>query len=161
VNRKIFKFSPSKINPMRVHSIHLLEELNKETNNFEMKIGEWDRWHFHELLQTTTDNVLFAKIILRIGKPNGIDQADLSDLLTKPQIEKLKSNSHQSIGTDLADEDLLCIQGLYQQVLDLNKYRNQIAKYIRLRMRAIEPNLCDLMDEQVESRLIAHAGSPC
>lgn len=159
ITEKTLKFSPSKIDSMLVHSVHLLDELNKETNNFGMKIREWYGWHFHELLQTTTDNILIAKIILKIGKRSGIDHTDLSDILTEPQIEELTNNAHQSIGTDLADEDLACIQGLCQQVLELNEYRNQIAEYIRVRMRAIAPNLCDIVGEHVGSQLIAHAGS--
>jgi RNA processing factor Prp31 len=76
------KFSASKIDMRLVQSVHLLEELNKETNNCGIKIPEWIGWYFHELLQPTTDNVLFCQTYSSNWKTRWVDQADLPDLLT-------------------------------------------------------------------------------
>lgn len=75
------------------------------------------------------------------------------------KIEEVKKNAHNSIGTELADEDLICIQGLCHQIIDLNEYKNQVTEYIRIRMIAIAPNLTEMLGESVASQLIAHAGS--
>jgi nucleolar protein 58 len=153
------KFSPSKIDSMIVHSVHLLEELDKEVNNYGMRVREWYGWHFPELRTITSDNLLFAQIVLAIGRKEGCLTAKLDHLLNPPQIEEIQRNAKRSVGTEISDDDLACIQSLAGQVVELLEFRNQIFEYIRQRMKAIAPNLTELVGETVGARLIAHAGS--
>ncbi|KAH0786173.1 SnoRNA binding domain containing protein [Histomonas meleagridis] len=156
---KTLKFSPSKVDSMIVNSVNLLEELDKEINNYGMRVREWYGWHFPELRNLTSDNLLFSKIVLAMGRKENCENVNLESLLTQPMIEDMKKLAHTSIGTELSDGDLECIQALATQVVELIEFRNQINEYVRQRMRAIAPNLSELVGESVGARLIAHAGS--
>ena len=159
------KFSPSKVDSMIVHSVNLLEELDKEINNYGMRVREWYGWHFPELKNITSDNFIYAQIVLIVGfKENAFPMSEeistaLSEHLTAPQIEEVSKLASRSIGTELSDQDLLCIQHLCQQVIKLIQFRNEISEYINQRMKAIAPNLSEIVGESIGARLIAHAGS--
>ena len=51
----------------------------------------------------------------------------LSEHLTAPQKEEVSKLASQSIGIELSDQDLLCIQYLCQQVIKLIQFRNEIS----------------------------------
>lgn len=160
LSAQTFKFSPSKLDSMIVHSVGFLEELDKELNNYGMRVREWYGWHFPELKNVTQDNFLFAKIVLAIGRREDIDKADFTDTnLDVQKIEEIKKLAASSIGTELTDEDIECIKSLCTQVIELTGSRNRLSDYIRVRMQAIAPNLTEIVGETVGSRLIAHAGS--
>jgi nucleolar protein 58 len=94
-----------------------------------------------------------------MGRRDGALTAQLEHLLNPQQLEELRRYAQRSVGTEISDEDLICIQGLSAQVIELINFRNQIDEYIRQRMRAIAPNLTELVGETIGARLIAHAGS--
>ena len=158
---KTLKFSPAKVDSMIVNSVNLLEELDKEINNYGMRVREWYGWHFPELFRVVTDNFLYAKLVLAMGRRNGALTEDLSNLLTPPQIDELQKHAQKSLGTEISNDDLHCIQCLAQQVIELIEFRNEISEYIQQRMKAIAPNLSELVGASIGARLIAHAGSLC
>ena len=45
----------------------LLEDLDKELNNYAMRLKEWYSWHFPELAKIVTDNVVYAESVQLIG----------------------------------------------------------------------------------------------
>lgn len=45
----------------------LLDDLDKEVNNYIMRCKEWYGWHFPELSKIVQDNVAFCKTVQRIG----------------------------------------------------------------------------------------------
>ncbi|EAY11842.1 SnoRNA binding domain containing protein [Trichomonas vaginalis G3] len=161
LSSKILKFSPSKVDSMIVHSVNLLEELDKELNNYGMRVREWYGWHFPELKNVTSDNFIYANIVLKVGRREKVVECkeELDKLLNAEQSEEVVRIAQRSIGTELSDADLACIQALCEQVIELTGFRNEIADYVRVRMMAIAPNLTELVGETVGSRLIAHAGS--
>jgi len=64
-----------------------------------------------------------------------------------------------SMGTEIADLDLLNIKHLCEEIVEMSDYRGQLYDYIQNRMMAIAPNLTILVGELVGARLISHAGS--
>lgn len=46
----------------------MLDDLDKEVNNYMMRLREWYGWHFPELSKIITDNLIYAKTVLKIGK---------------------------------------------------------------------------------------------
>lgn len=46
----------------------LLDDLDKELNNYIMRCREWYGWHFPELGKVVTDNLAYCKTIRKIGK---------------------------------------------------------------------------------------------
>jgi len=153
------KFSPDKVDTMIVQAVSLLDDIDKELNNYIMRSKEWYGWHFPELAKIVTDNIPYIKSVLLMGTREKAVNIDFSDILPEDIEEKLKVAAEMSMGTEITDDDLMNIQNLCEQVLELTEYRAQLYEYLQNRMVAIAPNLTILVGELVGARLIAHAGS--
>lgn len=153
------KFNPEKIDTMIVQAVSLLDDLDKELNNYVMRCREWYGWHFPELGKLVQDHQAFAKVIKAIGMRQNAINTDLSGILPEELEVKLKEEAEISMGTDISDLDLIHISGLCDQVIELTQYRTQLFEYLKNRMSALAPNLTCLLGELVGARLIAHAGS--
>merc|ERR1712023_536507 len=70
-----------------------------------------------------------------------------------------KAAAEISMGTDMADEDVINVNYLCEQIIQISEYRMTLYDYLKNRMQAIAPNLTVLVGELVGARLIAHAGS--
>ncbi|CAH1954032.1 unnamed protein product [Acanthoscelides obtectus] len=159
LSRYKLKFSPDKVDTMIVQAISLLDDLDKELNNYNMRCREWYGWHFPELGKIITDNVAFAKTVKLIGTRENTATTDLSDILPEEIEEKVKEAAEISMGTEIAEDDILNIQNLCDQIIDITNYRTQLYDYLKARMMAMAPNLSILVGDMVGARLIAHAGS--
>ena len=67
LSRYKLKFSPDKVDTMIVQAISLLDDLDKELNNYAMRCREWYGWHFPEFGKIVTDNLVYAKAVKKIG----------------------------------------------------------------------------------------------
>ncbi|BES98345.1 Nucleolar protein [Nesidiocoris tenuis] len=159
LSRYKLKFSPDKVDTMIVQAICLLDELDKELNNYTMRCREWYGWHFPELGKILTDNVAFVKVVKLMGTRENAANTDLSDLLPEDVEEKVKEAAEVSMGTEISEDDIDNIQRLCDQVLEMTLYRSQLYDYLKSRMTAIAPNLTVLLGELVGARLISHSGS--
>lgn len=61
------KFSADKLDTMIIQAISLLDDIDKELNNYVMRCKEWYGWHFPELSSIVTDGVKYAKVIKLMG----------------------------------------------------------------------------------------------
>ncbi|XP_059617282.1 nucleolar protein 58 [Phlebotomus argentipes] len=159
LSRYKLKFSPDKIDTMIVQAQCLLEDLDKELNNYMMRAREWYGWHFPELGKIVTDNIAFVKTVKLVGMRENMGQTDLSDILPEDVEEKVKEAAEISMGTEISEEDILNIQQLCDEIISINEYRTHLFDYLKTRMFAIAPNLTVLVGESVGARLISHAGS--
>ncbi|XP_017023905.1 nucleolar protein 58 [Drosophila kikkawai] len=159
LSRYKLKFSPDKIDTMIVQAQCLLDDLDKELNNYMMRAREWYGWHFPELGKIITDNIAFVKTIKLVGTRDNMSAADLSDILPEDVEEKVKEAAEISMGTEISEEDVLNIQCLCDEIISINDYRIHLYDYLKARMMAMAPNLTVLVGDTVGARLIAHAGS--
>lgn len=159
LSRYKLKFSPDKIDTMIVQAQCLLDDLDKELNNYMMRAREWYGWHFPELGKILTDNIAFIKTIKLVGTRDNMATTDLSDILPEELEEKVKEAAEISMGTEISEEDILNIQNLCDEILSINEYRSHLYDYLKTRMMAMAPNLTVLVGETIGARLIAHAGS--
>uniref|UniRef100_A0A8D8TUS2 Nucleolar protein 58 n=1 Tax=Cacopsylla melanoneura TaxID=428564 RepID=A0A8D8TUS2_9HEMI len=159
LSRYKLKFSPDKVDTMIVQAVSLLDDLDKELNNYMMRCREWYGWHFPELGKIVTDNVAFVKTIKTIGTRDKTSTSDLSEILPEDVEEKVKEAAEISMGTEISDDDIENILLLCDQVLEISNYRGILYDYLRSRMMAVAPNLTILMGELVGARLVAQAGS--
>ncbi|KAL2834892.1 hypothetical protein BDW59DRAFT_136774, partial [Aspergillus cavernicola] len=157
--RHKLKFSPDKIDTMIVQAISLLDDLDKELNNYAMRVKEWYGWHFPELAKILNDNIAYSRLVIKMGMRTNSETTDLAEILPEEIEAAVKSAADRSMGTEISDEDLENIQALAEQVIGFSDYRSQLAGYITSRMNAIAPNLTALVGDLVGARLIAHAGS--
>lgn len=159
LSRYKLKFSPDKIDTMIVQAQCLLDDLDKELNNYMMRVREWYGWHFPELGKILTDNVAYIKTIKLVGMRDNMAETDLSDILIDELEQKVKEAAEISMGTEISEEDISNIQNLCDEILSIHEYRSHLSEYLKTRMMAMAPNLTVLVGETVGARLIAHAGS--
>ena len=159
LSRYKLKFSPDKVDTMIVQAISLLDDLDKELNNYIMRCKEWYGWHFPELSKIILDNTAYCKTIKKIGYKTNAVTCELNDILPEDVEQKVKEAAEVSMGTEISEEDLSNITNLCDQVLEISNYRSQLYEYLKNRMLAVAPNLTALVGELVGARLIAHAGS--
>lgn len=159
LSRYKLKFSPDKVDTMIVQAISLLDDLDKELNNYIMRTREWYGWHFPELTKIITDNLAYCKVVKTMGYRTNASTTDFSEILPEEIEQELKDAAEISMGTEISEEDIINIKYLCDQVIEISEYRAQLYEYVKNRMMAVAPNLTILVGELVGARLIAHAGS--
>lgn len=58
----------------------MLEDLDKELNNYAMRLREWYSWHFPELGKIITDNGAYAQAVILIGMRTNVKNLSLEKL---------------------------------------------------------------------------------
>lgn len=159
MGRHKLKFSADKVDVMIIQAIALLDDLDKELNTYAMRCKEWYGWHFPELAKIVTDSVAYARLILTMGIRSKAAETDMSSILPEEIEERVKSSAEVSMGTEITQIDLDNIKCLADQIVEFAAYREQLSNYLSSRMKAIAPNLTQLVGELVGARLIAHSGS--
>jgi len=161
LSRYKLKFSADKVDTMIIQAVGLLDELDKEINNYAMRVKEWYGWHFPELQALVADNVHYSKLVLSCGMRVDFKNTDMSAIFDDGGNTEaiVKEAAELSMGTEIADVDIIHIQHLADQVIHLTEYRSNLFEYLKNRMNAIAPNLTIMVGELVGARLISHAGS--
>jgi nucleolar protein 58 len=144
---------------MIIQAVGLLDDLDKDLNNYAMRLREWYGWHFPEVGKIITDNLTYAKVVEKIGIRTNTKKTDLSSILTKEDEISIKESAEISMGSEISKEDELNIKELCSQIIFLTEYRQSLTEYLRNRMMTIAPNLTIMVGELVAARLISHAGS--
>ena len=81
--------------------IGLLDDLDKELNNYVMRCREWYGWHFPELGKLVTDNLVYAKTVKAIGVKENCADIDLSAILPEEIEAEVKEMAEVSMGTEV------------------------------------------------------------
>ena len=97
---------------MIIQAISLLDDLDKELNNYMMRLREWYGWHFPELSKIITDNLTYAKTVLHIGMKDQTKNTDLSEILTEEIERDVKDAAEISMGTEINETDEKYIKNL-------------------------------------------------
>ncbi|KAI0452627.1 Nop domain-containing protein [Xylaria acuta] len=159
ISRHKLKFSPDKVDIMIVQAIKLLDDLDKELNNYAMRVKEWYGWHFPEMDRILNDNLAYARVVQHMGIRENAANTDLSEILPEDLEVRIKAAAEVSMGTEIGEIDLENIKLLAEQVIGFTEYRQQLSQYLTSRMKALAPNTTEILGELVGARLIAHTGS--
>jgi len=160
LSRFKLKFSPDKVDVMIMQAVGLLDDLDKELNNFAMRLREWYGWHFPEMGKIVTENLAYAKVVKHMGLKVKAKDTDFSIVNVPADIAaEVQAAAETSMGTEITTEDLANIHTLAERVIELTEYRASLSEYLKLRMNAIAPNLTYMVGELVGARLISQAGS--
>jgi nucleolar protein 58 len=159
LSRYKLRFSTEKVDTMIIQAVSLLDDLDKEINNYMMRLREWFGWHFPELSKIITDNLLYARTVKTVGVRTNCAEANLSDFLTEEIEAEVKQAAEISMGSEITETDEKFILNLADQVLELAEYRDSLNEYLKTRMNAVAPNLTMMVGELVGAKLISHAGS--
>ncbi|XP_016122466.1 nucleolar protein 58-like [Sinocyclocheilus grahami] len=119
LSRYKLKFSPDKVDTMIVQAICLLDDLDKELNNYIMRCREWYGWHFPELGKIITDNLAYCKSVRKIGDRTNVASMDLSEILPEEIEAEVKLAAEISMGTEVSEEDIANIMHLCDQVFHI------------------------------------------
>lgn len=157
--RHKLKFSVDKVDIMVIQAVGLLDDLDKELNNYAMRLREWYGWHFPEAGKIISDNLTFAKLVQAVGMRTNVKNTDLSEIISPEDEAQIKEAAEISMGSEISLEDESNIKELCAQVIYLSEYRASLSDYLKSRMMAIAPNLTIMVGELVAARLISHAGS--
>jgi nucleolar protein 58 len=157
--RHKLKFSVDKVDVMVIQAVGLLDDLDKELNNYAMRLREWYGWHFPELGKILADNLLYARVVNEIGIRTKTVDTNLQEFVSEEQEKQIREASEISMGSEISNDDELNIRELCLQIIALSEYRQSLTEYLRARMMAIAPNLTVMVGELVAARLISHAGS--
>merc|ERR1711936_1096340 len=159
LGRYRLKFSPDKVDTMIVQAVSLLDDVDKELNNYIMRLREWYGWHFPELSKLVAENLVFARLVKEMGDRTNAAKIDMSDIVPENIEKEVKWAAEISMGTEISQEDIFNISNLCDQVIDMSKTRDELYSYLKERMAMVAPNLTVLVGELVGARLIAHSGS--
>ena len=84
---------------MIIQAVGLLDDLDKELNNYAMRLREWYGWHFPEVGKIITDNLTYAKVVEKIGIRTNTKKTYLSSILTKEYEISIKESAEISMGS--------------------------------------------------------------
>merc|ERR1719391_1545911 len=126
LSRYKLKFSPDKIDTMIVQAVNLLDDLDKELNNYIMRCREWYGWHFPEMGKVVTDNLASVRTVQKMGMRVNAASTDLSEILPEEVEVAVKEAAEISMGTEISEVDLLNIKHLCEQVVEIQEYRDQL-----------------------------------
>lgn len=153
------KFSVDKVDVMVIQAVGLLDDLDKELNNYAMRLREWYGWHFPECGKIIADNLTYAKVVKIIGMKTNTGSSDFGEVLPEDLEKQVKEAAEISMGSEITEDDETNIRELCDQIISLTEYRQSLTEYLKARMMAIAPNLTIMIGELVAARLISHAGS--
>lgn len=80
VSRYKLSFTTEKVDTMIIQAVSLLEDIDKELNNYAMRLREWYSWHFPELSKIITDNITYAKAVILIGMRTNVKNLSVEEL---------------------------------------------------------------------------------
>ena len=80
----------------------LLDDLDKELNNYNMRCREWYGWHFPELGKLVSDNLVYAKTVRAIGRRECIAEVDLSAVLPEEVEQEVREQAEISMGAEVS-----------------------------------------------------------
>lgn len=162
VSRYKLSFTSEKVDTMIIQAVSLLEDLDKELNNYAMRLREWYSWHFPELAKIITDNATYAQAVILIGMRTNVKDLSLQkmqEIMPEDIAEQVKEAAEISMGTEILKDDETHLKTLAKSVVEISDYRANLAEYLKNRMSAVAPNLTALIGELVAAKLIAHSGS--
>jgi len=80
ISRYQLSFTSDKVDTMIIQAVNLLEDLDKELNNYAMRLREWYSWHFPELSKIITDNLTYATAVILIGMRTNVKDLSIDTL---------------------------------------------------------------------------------
>ena len=119
VSRYKLSFTTEKVDTMIIQAVSLLEDLDKELNNYAMRLREWYSWHFPELSKIITDNITYAKAVILIGMRTNVKNLSLEGLgevMSEEIAQQVKEAAEISMGTEILEDDENHIKTLAKSV---------------------------------------------
>ncbi|KAF3005089.1 snoRNP complex protein nop56 [Curvularia kusanoi] len=163
-SRAKVKFSVNKQDNHIIQAIATLDQVDKDLNQFCMRLRENYGWHFPELSKIVQSNEQYAQVVLTIGDKSRLSDDDTHDLAAVVAEDEAIATAiikaaRTSMGRDLSAADMEIVMAFAKRTASLASYRKQLSNYLGARMGQVAPNLAALIGDTVGARLISKAGS--
>jgi len=125
-------------------AVRAYDDLVSTANLLSERLHEWYGFHFPEFENVVSGDA-YPKAVLTHG--------------SREKVMEALGLRMDSIGSDVAAEDLESIRTLASALSETMSSRQKVEKYVELRMREVAPNISSLAGPVIGARLIMHAGS--
>jgi nucleolar protein 56 len=125
-------------------AVRAYDDLVATNNLLSERLHEWYGLHFPEL-EVMLGGDAYVKAI--------VDQGDRASIMSTHDLRM------DSIGSDIAAEDLDSVRTLASTLKESMAARTRMETYVDLRMKGVAPNVSALAGPVIGARLIMHAGS--
>ena len=141
-----------------IQIITTLDIIKKSLNLFSARLREWYGLHFPELTdKIIDDDIILASLVSTLGYRNKFTVENLKENfdLKERTIEMLTQQASESMGADI---DLTIIQNYAQQIIALDRYRQELEIYLEDLVEKTAPNINAIIGSLIGAKLIAKAG---
>jgi len=141
-----------------IQIITTLDIIKKSLNLFSARLREWYGLHFPELTdKIIDDDIILASLVSTLGYRNKFTVENLKENfdLKERTIEMLTQQASESMGADI---DLTIIQNYAQQIIALDRYRQELEIYLEDLVEKTAPNVNAIIGSLIGAKLIAKAG---
>ncbi len=125
-------------------AVRAYDDLVSTSNLLSERLHEWYGFHFPELENVVLGDAYPKAIAAHGSKKSVMDALGLR---------------MDSIGSEVAPEDLESIRVLASALAENMSARQKVEKYVDIRMREVAPNIASLAGPVIGARLIMHAGN--
>ncbi|MFX1496820.1 MAG: hypothetical protein ACFFBH_04790 [Promethearchaeota archaeon] len=142
-----------------MRTIDTIDTIKKSISLYSNRLREWYGLHFPELTdKLVEDNIVIAKLISTLGDRSNFTFEKIGTHFEfgDEHIKMLVDLTSRSMGSKI---DLDIVQSFAEQIIQLDRFREQLEEYLESLMRSTVPNLNALVGSLVGAKLIAKAGS--
>ncbi|HDD46468.1 MAG TPA: C/D box methylation guide ribonucleoprotein complex aNOP56 subunit, partial [Candidatus Aenigmarchaeota archaeon] len=129
-----------------IQAIGVMESLDDMLNTLSERLREWYGLHFPEAVKAIKSHEHFARIIVKYGARDNIDDKALAKI------------AKTSVGMEFNSKDIAAIRKYAESVLNLYKTREMVSSYITNLMEEIAPNITAVAGPLLGAKLISLAG---
>ncbi|TBU17878.1 ribosomal biogenesis protein [Ordospora colligata] len=139
-----------------MHTVMLLEQVDKDINSYSMRIREMYGWVFPELGRKLKENGEYVKAVKwMIMKEKGELK---SEEIYNQKIEEIAKMKETSIGMNILPDDLENMRKLIEVVEEKIDIRRELDEYLGRKMSVVAPNLAAILGNCLSARMICQAG---
>lgn len=150
-SRNKVEFNSKKDDNIMIHTVNMLDQLEKDINSYSMRIKELYGWSFPELFSSCDGNDEYIKVMNYFINKN---KGDISD----DKLENLIKLKNSSIGIELNEIDLVNIRNLCDIINEKIDIKNKLKIYLKDKMETVAPNLCELLGDVMAAKIIVLSG---
>lgn len=132
------------------------DELTKVKNSIVERLEEWYAVYFPEIKIEDKDK--FAEFVIAFDKKN-TEKNNIAAIVGVQRANDIITIASQSLGADLADEDIAKFRQLAQTVITIEALIKDYEEYQQRLCEELCPNITAIAGSQIAAKLISHVGS--
>jgi len=142
-----------------VQGVLALDDLDRTLNLYTGRIREWYGLHFPELGNLVDKHETYLRLVLGFGRRTNFEATSLEEIgLTEGKSMAITEAASNSLGADVAEEDLAQIKSICEVTLGMYETRRSLGSHIGEVMRECAPNITGLVGSSIGARLLALSG---